>query len=120
MTADEAAGRAALNFSALDPNGDDIIDTDEWSNRSTRISRNEDWVQAEFDSLDENSSGSISPDEYRSASARMLDGMSTGSTDASDTGASDTMSGSDEGNSAQDGQSGSTGVPVFIYRFSFI
>ena len=37
MSSDEAAGRSALTFSSLDQNGDDIIDTEEWAERSPAI-----------------------------------------------------------------------------------
>ena len=111
MSADEVAGRSAMTFAALDQNDDDIIDTMEWSERSPPSRMTEEWASAQFDELDDNATGSISQDEYRSARSKMLDRTTTASTDQS--------SGSASTDDQQASQSGSDaeGVPVFVYRF---
>jgi len=114
MSADEAAGRSALTFSALDQNSDDSLGQEEWSERSPQITRNEDWASANFDRIDQDSSGSISKEEYQSARQQMLDDqMSTGSTSAS-TSASTSGEASGSGSATQ---ASDQGIPVYVYRF---
>jgi len=119
MSADEAAGRAALNFSALDENGDGSLDSKEWSNRSPRLERSKEWVNAKFAEIDADSSGSITRSEYNNAEARLIDKMSTASTSSKTQGqAAEGKSGEQDSaasNAASDEGSGS--VPVFIYHF---
>ena len=118
MSADEASSRAALNFSALDQNGDGSLNSQEWSNRTPRLERSKEWANAKFAEIDADSSGSVTRSEYHDAEARLIDDMSTASTtgrtqgqDASNTGAKDASA--NDASSKDD----SGGVPVFIYRF---
>lgn len=117
MSSDEAAGRAALTFGALDQNGDNIIDSQEWSERQPAITRDQDWANAEFDRIDDDATGSISQKEYRTARQQMLDeDLKTGSVgkDASTSGDYTQESEDSASASAVSGQR----IPVYIYRFS--
>jgi Ca2+-binding EF-hand superfamily protein len=107
MSADEAAGRAAANFSSLDSNGDGILDTNEWSKRSSPPGVSEDIASANFDEMDEDASGAISREEFASANAGSTDETTTASTDDKQ-----------KSGSATDGSAdAAAGTPVFIYRF---
>ena len=111
MSADEAAGRSAMTFAALDQNDDDIIDTREWSQRSPSSRMTEEWASADFDKLDADATGSISQEEYRSARSKRLDQTTTASTEQSgDPASADDQSASQSGSDAE-------GIPVFVYRF---
>ena len=116
MSADEAAGRSALTFDVLDQSGDGIIDTQEWAQRSPKITRDEDWASAEFDRIDDDATGSISQEEYSDAREQMLDEITTGSTPSNDSASGQNA------NAAEDAASQSTGagqgIPVYIYQFS--
>mgnify|MGYP003634015007 CR=1 FL=1 len=116
MSADEAAGRSALSFSALDSNGDDKIDSQEWSERSPKLTRDEEWASAEFDRLDEDANGSVNQDEYQSARQQMLDEMSTGSTTKD--GSASTQPTEASGEASSQSSNSDKGIPVYIYRFS--
>lgn len=127
MSEDEIAGRSAANFSSLDSNGDGILDTQEWSQRST-ASMSENHASARFDTMDSNASGSISRGEYAAAREATIGSETTASTNAASSGASGTSSSSASGSHAdqsdsagqasrESGSAGSEDVPVFIYRF---
>lgn len=113
MSADEAAGRSAMTFSALDQNDDDIVDTKEWSERTPRVAQDEEWANARFDEMDSDATGSISREEYQTARRQMLDGMSTGST-TNDGSGEHSASAKGDASSASDQ---SQGIPVYVYRF---
>lgn len=107
MSADEAAARSAKTFAALDKNSDDIIDTQEWSERSPKAGIDEEWANARFEELDEDKSGAIGKEEYRTARNQMLDEMTTASTDGDASG----------GASDDSASTGDQGIPVYVYRF---
>lgn len=113
MTADEAAGRSAMTFSALDQNSDGILDTQEWSQKEPSSRMDEEWASARFDEFDANASGAIDDEEYRTARSDMLDGMTTGSTTQDSSSASGSASDAASDDTASAGQ----GVPVYVYRF---
>ena len=96
MTADEAAGRSAMTFAALDQNSDGILDTEEWSEKSPPSHMDEEWASARFDEFDENASGAIDKEEYRTARSDMLDEMPTASTTDDGSSTSDNASSADD------------------------
>ncbi len=67
MSQDEAAARAAINFSALDKNGDNKLSPDEWAQGTVSTKRDQRSANAEFDKMDKDGSGSIDENEYQSA-----------------------------------------------------
>jgi Ca2+-binding EF-hand superfamily protein len=118
MSSDEAAGRSALTFGALDQNGDDIIEAQEWAERSPAIDRNQDWANAEFDRIDGDANGSITQSEYRTARQQMLDdNLTTGSVN-NDTTAGESSAKTEEGSASAASAASGAGIPVYIYRFS--
>lgn len=118
MSADEAGTRAAMSFAALDANQDGIVDTREWEQKVPGGDKAGGWATARFQRIDQDSTGSISKEEFAAARSGSVDETQTGSvSDAADSGTStDTASGNaaaDTGEGAQQNE----GIPVFIYRF---
>ncbi|WP_417427049.1 hypothetical protein [Hoeflea sp.] len=116
MSADEAAGRSALTFAALNQNGDDVIDAQEWSERSPKFARDEEWANAQFDSIDSDSTNTVSREEFSDAREQMRDEMTTGSTNADDAAGDQTAEANKSAAAEADGSD--KGIPVYIYRFS--
>ena len=117
MSSDEAAGRSALTFGSLDTNGDDRIDSNEWSEREPAITRNQNWANAQFGRIDEDATGTISQEEYRTARQQMLDeDLTTGSVGNDGSTSNNTTQTNEDSASAS--TASERGIPVYLYRFS--
>lgn len=107
MSQDEAASRSAMTFSRLDQNSDDMLSEDEWATKTTKLPVPPAVADANFATMDADSDGEVTQEEYAASSIAMAnDNMKTSSTA--------------EGESAQDGADSSESgtVPVYLYRFS--
>ncbi len=129
MSQDEAAGRAAQQFSSLDKNGDNKLSQDEWQSSSAPAASGSGQGQTEqkYGALDADDSGSVSMEEYRQNRQQAFDeamrnqqggshsqsgGQSSGQQQAGST----QQSGSGQSGSGEAADGQSEGVPVFIYR----
>jgi Ca2+-binding EF-hand superfamily protein len=65
MSAEEVAGLADLQFSALDTNQDDLIDMDEWQQTVATIRHRTAALIQSFGEMDEDASGTLTGEEYR-------------------------------------------------------
>ena len=117
MSQDEAAARSAINFSALDKNGDNKLSSDEWAQGTVSTKRDQKSASAEFNKMDKDGSGSIDESEYQSAQADKVDQTTTASTNKSndDSNVQEEAAVTDQ---AEDHEAtGAMGTPVYVYRF---
>ncbi len=114
MSPDVAGTRAAMNFAALDENGDGKLTAAEWK-RDSVSGMTPDWSASRFSYLDADGSGTVSKDEYSTAQFSALDQTKTSAMPSADASGSDakTQSASDADGQTMSDQS----IPVFIYRF---
>jgi Ca2+-binding EF-hand superfamily protein len=116
MSADEAAGRSAATFNALDQDGNDQLSSEEWSERTPEVGMNREKAQQQFSELDQDTSGSISQEEFTSGQTAKLDQAKSQVEQAE--AQSDQATSQTEQAQAQTGSdNGQEGIPVFIYRF---
>lgn len=115
MSPDMAGTRAAMNFSALDEDGDGRITAQEWK-RDSVTGMTPDWSASRFSYLDADGSGAISEEEYSTAQFSALDQTQTAATQSGEAAADDTAASPSEqadGSESMDEQT----IPVFMYRF---
>lgn len=125
MSEDEAAGRSAMAFNALDRDHDGKISKQEWQNASP-VSGNDDVMStamnSRFKSADSDKSGTLSEEEYETAKAGMIDPTTTASTKSGSAGSATPKTNmSNDGNSTSMDKSGDAsedkGIPVYVYHF---
>ncbi len=124
MSEDEAAGRAAWNFAALDQDNNDRITVEEWREHTADSTTSDEQVRADFDEMDTDSSDTLSYEEFgrlnqlneealEQAKTAPVDETYTASTVPEST---PEPSNGDEQQTARE-MSNEKGMPVYYFRF---